>query len=341
MARMSPRHEQLTRAVLIAGLALAGCGKAAPSGSPLSCNGHPELCSRRYDQVAYPGTHDSYSNTSEKLASTNTTGKFDAPDQTWPIDRQLQDGIRVLHFEVHVYNGAVLVCHGLCEAGREPLLDELKRVADFVKSHPTEVVTLLLERSDANITADQIGDAFKAAGLEPYMHQQQPGQPWPTLEEMILHGDRVVALLDDTDGSSSPWLLPRWKLTWETPWDNQTASDFSRCDADRGTKGNSLYVVDTYLEDLIIQSAQHALLVNYDPFLIDRVLSCQQQESALPNFVMVNFYEVSDVFHVVDVLNGFAQGPASLDGFPPAGFEDGGGLDGLPDGGIAPHDGGA
>ena len=32
---------------------------------------------------------------------------------------------------------------------------------------------------------------------------------------------------------------------WETPWDNEKPADFGRCNADRGVKGNDIYVVDT------------------------------------------------------------------------------------------------
>jgi hypothetical protein len=318
---MSPRA--LALALLL--LACSGAKKAPPATTPtLVCNGHAELCDRSYNAVAYPGTHDSYSDTAEQ---------FGAPDQTHPIFRQLDEGIRVLHLEVHVNAGEVDVCHAYCEVGHKPFADEMKAVADFVTAHPNEVVTLLLERSDSVVTADDLGNAMVAAGLKPFMHTQAVGAPWPTLRAMITHGDRVVALLDNPDGSSFPWLLPRWQLTWETPWDNQTPTDFGRCSADRGTQGNSLYVVDTYLEDLAIQSAQHALLVNYDPFLIDRVLTCQRATNTLPNFVMINFYEVSDVLHVVDVLNGFASPPDSIANFPPPVFEDGGGV-ALPDGGA-------
>ena len=316
-----------TRSLSFAALVLAGvaCGQTPPAGPPppLVCNGHTELCDRRYDAVAYPGTHNSYSDTDEH---------FGAPDQTHDITRQLDDGIRVLHFEVHRYNerGTVKVfaCHGVCDLGRQLFVDEMKKVADFMAANPHEVVSLLLERSDDLVTAGDLGEAMKQAGLSPYLHTQAPGEPWPTLGAMVEKGDRLVAFLDDPSGSSEAWLLPRWDWTWETPWDNDVPADFARCDADRGTQGNSLYVVDTYLEDLVIPNVEHGKLVNYDPFLIDRVLTCQQATSTLPNFVLVNFYEVSDLFHVVEVLNGFAAGPQSIEGFPPASFDGG-----LPDAG--------
>ena len=54
-----------------------------------------------------------------------------------------------------------------------------------------------------------------------------------------------------------------------------SSADFARCNADRGTAGNSLYVVDNYLEDLVIPTVEEAALINYNPFLIDRLLHCQ------------------------------------------------------------------
>lgn len=279
---------------------------------PSVCNGHAELCSRAYDHVTFPGTHGSYADTSEG---------FLAPDQTYPVARQLADGIRVLHFELHLYGDGteVYACHSICQVGSSPFAHEMASIASFVKGHPTEVVTMLLERSDDVITADDIGDVIKAAGVEPLMRVQGVGAAWPTLGEMIESGQRLVALLDDTTGSHDPWLLPRWDLTWETPWDNTTPADFTQCFASRGMMGDGVYVVDTYLEDQDVETVAHAKLVNTDPFLIERLLYCQRATSTLPNFAMVNFYEVSDVFSAVDVLNGFAPEPADVDlsTFPP------------------------
>ena len=278
------------------------------------CNGHAALCDRAYNDVTFAGTHDSYSTTSEG---------FGAPDQTFPIARQLEDGIRALHFEVHVYEGDVYACHSLCAIGAKLLVDEMKSIAAFLAGHPGEVVTLLLERSDLLITAEAIAEVMKAAGLDPLMHVQAVGAPWPTLGAMVQKGERVVAFIDNplpADGGSAvpPWLLPRWKLTWETPWDNEKPTDFGRCAADRGTMGDGVYVVDTYMEDLILETAAHAALVNYDPFLVERLLFCKRATSTLPNLAMVNFYEVSDIFSVVDVLNGFSPAPSvDLNTFPP------------------------
>ena len=144
-------------------------------------------------------------------------------------------------------------------------------------------------------------------------------------------GLRFAALLvlAADGGASHPTLLDRWSFTWETPWDNETLDDFKRCNADRGQMSNSIYVVDTYLEDAPIQSAMNAARVNVNPFLVDRLRLCQDTTQRLPNFAMVNYYEVGDLFVAVDMLNGFTPEPPFNDAdFPP-------GVDGGADGGDA------
>jgi hypothetical protein len=310
---------------LLALIVFSGCPTPQQQTEPLKCNGHEELCARRFDEVAFAGTHNSYSNTDEG---------FGAPGQTHSVSRQLHDGIRVLHFEVMSWDdvstdaGAIIsVCHGLCEIGQREFASEMRDVAKFLDANQNEVVVLLLERADHTVTADDLGNAIVDAGLSSRVRIQADGESWPTLGVLLDGGTPVIALLDDTSGSSYAWLLPRWEWTYETPWNNLTPADFARCGADRGQEGNSLYVVDTYLEDEIIPTAKHAQLINYDPFFIDRIWTCRESQQRIPNFVMINFYEVGDVFHAVDVLNGFAAPPTSLEGFPPTQFHDGGALD--------------
>jgi hypothetical protein len=245
------------------------------------------------------------------------------------VATQLNDGVRVLHFEMQQYQGDTYLCHSICSIGNKLLLTELQTVETFVAANPTEVVTLLLESQ--NTTSDQIAAAVQSSGLMPYVHTQTAGSPWPTLGEMIQHGDHVVIFNADqtsTGGTAFPWLNDRFAKTWETPWDNTKPSDFGNCDADRGTKGNDIYVVDTYREDTAIASVGAAETVNVNSFLIDRLLTCKQKESTLPNFVMVNFEEVGDLYKDVDILNGFDPTPADdLSKFPPAdwpGSDDGG-----------------
>ncbi len=299
-------HEAWAWPIALVAVALAGCG-GAPRDT--TCNGHVELCARAYDAVAFPGTHD---------ADSDVADNFGVPDQSYPLARQLDDGVRVLHLELFAFDGDTYLCHGECAVGSQLFTDGLREIEDFVASHPREVVTLLMESSD--VTSDAIASALDESGLGARLHAQAMGTPWPTLGELIDRGDRVVALLADltgTGGGSHAQLLDRFGWTWETPWDNERYDDFARCDADRGAQGNDLYVVDTYLEDQILPTATQARLVNDNPFLLERLLHCQRATGRLPNFVMVNYYEVGDLFLDVDVLNGFSPAPdVNVDAFP-------------------------
>ena len=87
-----------------------------------------------------------------------------------------------------------------------------------------------------------------------------------------------------------------------------------------------MYVVDNYPEDRVIPDAADAERFERNPFLIDRLLHCGEVSGVRPNFAMVNYYEVSDVFADVDILNGFAALPSdNVDAFPP--LQDMGGSD--------------
>lgn len=289
----------------------AGVDAGGTGTPPAVCNGHAELCGRAYTAVAFPGDHDSYATVPDQ---------FVAADQDETVADQLAGGVRVLHLEMQLYQGDAYLCHSICGIGNKLLADELGVVADFMSANPTEVVTLLMESQQ--LTTDQIAAAFDKAGLTAKTHQQAAGTAWATLGDMIQRGDRLVVFLADlskTGGTSFPWMLDRFARTWETPWDNKTPQDFARCDADRGTKGNDIYVVDTYREDTAIASADQARTVNPNPFLIDRLMTCKTTEKTLPNFVMVNFFEIGDVMKDVDILNGIAPDPGEdLSQFPPS-----------------------
>ena len=92
------------RAAALAAVALAlvasglpGCGSGAKAGggeaASARCEGAAVLCDRRLDEVVFAGTHNSF-------AASKEPGWYFA-NQTYPISRQLQEGIRALLIDVH------------------------------------------------------------------------------------------------------------------------------------------------------------------------------------------------------------------------------------------------
>lgn len=76
------------------------CGGGRQAAERLSCNGSPALCSRTLNEVIFPGTHNSF-------AAADEPGWYFA-NQTYPIARQLHDGIRAFLIDIHfgVYDPA-------------------------------------------------------------------------------------------------------------------------------------------------------------------------------------------------------------------------------------------
>jgi hypothetical protein len=274
---------------LIAGCSLlVACGED-PVPIPAECNGSIELCARRFDEVAYPTTHNAMSNAEDGWQS---------PNQNRSIAHQLEDGVRGLMLDVHEYGDGILLCHGFCQIGSLPLDEGLAVIAKFLHSHRGEVVTIIFE---SYTTAAAIADAFAASGADEYVHAHAAGAPWPTLRELIDRDERLI-VLTDREGTASDWYMDVWQQAFETPYAAATTADFT-CDLGRGDGANPLFIFNHFLTDPLAVP-DRAPVVNADPFLIDRARMCMQARGHLPTFVTVDFYDVGDLFEAVRSLNG-------------------------------------
>ena len=264
---------------------------AGPSPVITACNGHAELCDRAYDDVAIVMTHNAMSSAEDG---------FSFPNQERRLWRQLEDGVRGFMLDVHVEDGAVLLCHGPCALGRRPFVEGLRDLRVFLECNPGEVVTIVLE---SYATEAQIETAFVESGLAGYLHAQPIGDPWPTLREMITAGRRVVVFTADS-ARTLPWHHFSYDYAWENPYAADTPAALS-CAEDRGSRTRSLWIFNHFLT-APLASRPLAEMINHDPFFSDRVATCRTDAgSDLPNFVTVDFYDIGDVFSVVDALNGF------------------------------------
>lgn len=275
---------------------LGDVGTVAARRGARVCNGAVELCARRYDEVAYPTTHNAFAAIDEGWVFAN---------QTPGMTAQLEDGVRALMLDVWNHppgSPDTWLCHATCQLGatpglREPLVDGLARIRAFLDEHPAEVVTLILE---SYVTAAQFAQAFAASGLLDHAYSHVIGAPWPTLEAMIDAGTRVV-VLTDSGGGAYPWYLPVFTLAFETHFDNQEPADFS-CADNRGAPGSDLFILNHFLTQLVGQPAL-AELVNHEPGFGDRARECWRFQGQIPNFVTVDFYEIGDLFSVTRDLN--------------------------------------
>jgi hypothetical protein len=270
---------------------------------PTACNGAAALCDRRYDQVAYPTTHNAFS---------TVAGNFGAANQTYDMPRQLADGIRGLMLDTHYFldennERDTFLCHGLCEIGSQKLVDGLAQIRRFLDEQRAEVVTIIFE---SYISAADSEAAFAHSGLDRYVAPHRAGAAWPTLRALIEANQRLVVFSagdDSTRDPQSDWLLDEFTWCWENPYQNATVADF-RCDANRGRMDNDLFVLNHFLEDLLPHKDQ-AEAANVNPGFIEHARSCEAATGRFPNFPTVDFYDVGDLFAVAADLNGLSAMP--------------------------------
>jgi hypothetical protein len=270
-------------------------GGTQPDGSLPNpeCNGHEELCERRYDRVSYPMTHN---------AMSNAAAGWISPNQSFGITRQLEDGVRGLMLDTYDEEGELLLCHTICLAGSQPLVEGLAEIDSFLEDNPNEVVSIIFENY---ITHAQTASAFEESGLIDFVYAHQAGEPWPTLGALIDAGTTLVVFQEKLpEEPEYPWLMNIWDHAWETPFSFAAPEDFV-CDPNRGDPDNPLFLLNHFLTAALGGNPSFAEMVNYDPLFLERAQQCQEEGDALPNFVAVDFYDIGDLFGVVDTLNGF------------------------------------
>jgi hypothetical protein len=303
-----------------------------------ACNGFAQLCDRRYDEVAYAGTHNA-------MSAADEPGWFLA-EQPNGLVAQLDAGIRVLLVDSwygqatttpgQVTNASDVralarasdelgagtvqsalrlrsaiagtpvgpvepyLCHAVCDIGATRWETAMAQVHDWMLAHPREVVTIFVEDY---VSPDDTAAVFGQAGLLPMVATHQVGQPWPTLGQMIQTDRRLVVLMENEGGGAAhPWLLQGFDQVQDTNYDAATPEQLG-CARNRGTDRSQLLLVNNWLnsfENTITDAGR----VNAYSSLYPRLETCRRERGMIPNFVAVNYYSQGDVVAVVDALNG-------------------------------------
>lgn len=335
-------------AVAIGLLAAVLLPAALPQSAPVAvavdttaCNGHVELCDRRFDDVAFPATHNA-------MSAADQPGWFLAEQPTTMVG-SLDDGIRVFLIDTwygqRTESGGVItaqqslaraqreltsgkadeitpamqrtidrlrgqptagpvevyMCHTLCELGATQLESQLVGLRNWMQAHPREVVTVFIQ--DATTPADTAA-VFERAGLADMAYTHKAGTPWPTLGEMVDSGKRLLVLMENEGGGAQyPYLHQGFDVVQDTGYTYASVDDFD-CAPNRGSKDADLFLVNHWLASFtaLVSNAQKA---NAKAVLGDRVKTCQDERGMIPNFVAVNWYDQGDLLQVVDELNGF------------------------------------
>ncbi|MEV0320991.1 hypothetical protein ACIBKX_11015 [Streptomyces sp. NPDC050658] len=322
---VGPRRVQLL-AVGVAGAALGGvvlAPVAAGRAEPRVCQGSAHLCDRPYDELAQLTSHNAMSTTADQ---------FIGPLQDPRITAQLNDGVRALQIDTYTWERpeqitgrladsdfsprlqgqikaainkfnppreGLWLCHSVCRAGAIGLVPTLRELGDWLRAHPTDVVTLIVQ--DA-VGAEETAAAFEEAGLADLLFtpDPDPGRPWPELGEMIDDGRRLVVFAERADGPA-PWYRNFYRYGMETPYAFRAPADMS-CVPHRGGTDKRLFLLNHFIT-IDGGSRLDAGTVNTRAAVLDRVRDCERERGRPVNFVAVDYLTIGDARGAVDALN--------------------------------------
>ena len=157
------------------------------------CNREQALCSKRYDETAHATMHNAFATTQDGIFFAQHRGCMRSA---------LVHGVRSFMLDVHMTSsGNVALCHYSCTLGAVSLSATLDMFVLFVLQNPREIITIIWEMvpdTTGPAAALTLHTKWKAAilksGMPTHMFaRQQTAQAWPTLQQMIQDGTRIVS----------------------------------------------------------------------------------------------------------------------------------------------------
>lgn len=314
---------------LLAFAAMAATTPVASAGSPalpVSCNGHPDLCSRTLDRVVLPGTHNSMA--AEELG-------WNLANQTYDIPGQLERGARAFLIDTHYgrevsvdgetvienvdraegeQTGAkVYLCHVFCPFGASDLTEVLGEVRQFLETNPNEILVFV---NEDYVAPRDFASAVEESGLIEHVYTE-PLDHWPTLGEMIESDGRVLFLAQSESGDV-PWYHRAYEGPMrETPYSfndreiemlTSPQGQVESCRANRGGNTGGLFLMNHWiLGNGVSPRVEFAEAVNTREVLVNRARVCETVRGKLPTILAVDFLGVGDVVGAARELNGLKK----------------------------------
>lgn len=268
-----------------------------------ACNGHDELCDRKYSDITFVGTH-------------NSAFVGDAPTQNQhkSVKEQLDLGVRFLQAQTQDKDGEIEMCHTYCwELDEGPLTDYLNEVAAWMNDNPDEVVTLLLTNIDG-IPVTKFDDVFDSTGLKQYVftpNETLTLENWPTLQGLLDRKTRLIVFMDyHADQSQVGYIINEFDYFWETPF-GETDSDFPTCEVDRPTDGDPSklmgimnHMLNVEILGVAIPNSLEADETNSEESIQKQVDLCEGQWGRKPNVILLDYIDEGDAIAMQASLNG-------------------------------------
>jgi len=307
------------------------------------CNGSIKLCDRALDEVAFGATHNSYAGANykgflfpeqdNKIPQQLEAGVrglwidtyYGIPGKrvytdTSKLDPALIAQIRQTLGKKFYEAGnrlraqiakppadakpRIYLCHGFCELGAVDAKKTFEEIAEFMAENPREV--LIIDIEDYT-TPEDTQALIEKTGLADYIYKGPQGPPWPTLQEMIDSGGRILLVAEHMEGGAD-WYRRFATTMQETPFQFKKPADMS-CRGGRGSRSTTIFLINNWIDTDPTPKPSNAAVVNARDFLVKRANKCERQRDRFPNLLNVDFYKQGDLFGALDELNGVHEKP--------------------------------
>lgn len=314
--------------------------QAAPAGG---CNGLPNLCAKRLNEVVWPGTHNS-------MAAADVAG-WSIPDQRRSIPRQLQDGIRLLLLDPHygrvLGNGRVqtdFLAEGrnankvAAELSPDALaaVDRLgvhltnsttnrgakevflcHTVCELGATRLTEVLaelrqylrahptTVLVTILENYVTDEDLQKAFAQAKVEDHAATLDHAAPLPTLQQLIDADTRLVVFTEEPPTGTVPWLNDAFTSIQDTPLGNRSAEQLGAAAQCARYRGtaDSPLLMLNNWVERFPPSPTANRPAQTAAFLTHRIARCAKIRAIPVSLIATDFYDQGDLVAVAAKLN--------------------------------------
>jgi hypothetical protein len=259
------------------------------------CNESGAICGRQYDETVFAGAHN---------AMSSAEGGWILPNHHVGIEKQLEFGVRALNLDIYVYDGEIYMCHSDCAFGKRPLKDALSAVRRFMENNPREIITINFQ--DETRGGMDVAAVFEEAGLARYAHEHNVNKKWPTIQEMIETGKRLV-VFGERGYARAPWFHVEKEHAWGSPYYAETVRQF---ECGTPPEGHQVYILSHFL------TAPYAMpplaaKANKKKTILKRAVKCWNDTGRRPNIILFDFATVGEVMEAVSLLNKM-DGPTAL-----------------------------
>jgi hypothetical protein len=303
------------------------------------CNGLPQLCDRRLNEVVFPGTHNA-------MAAADVAG-WSLPNQRRSVGRQLSDGIRLFLLDPHYgrtlrggrvqtdfddeNRNANKVARELSPAALAAL-DRLgvslsrsqnargprevwlchtvcelgaTRFTDTLKTMRTYLranpSTVLILILESYVTDADLQRSFATTDTAQYAATLSHDQPLPTLGTLIADGHRLVVFTEKTSSGTVPWLNDAFSWIQDTPLGAQQPSQL-QCKRYRGTSSSPFLMLNHWIDRFPPPPSTNGTILTRT-FLRKRIAECEQARGMPVSLIATDFYEQGALMDVADEVN--------------------------------------